>query len=213
MNTSLQKTFVRSSRTMVVPLAAAGSVNSIAHIPQLGTVFYIVSANVAGEIIIKTDRTQEESFTAGTGKRFEDEFYYSTLEISNPNPFPITVVLFCGFGNYIDNRLNLASQSVYLPVTDPPSNLIGKNVTTINAGASVVMDGVPAADQYRRAAVLVDNLDAASPLTVYDSVGGVAGFVLPLSSRYIPASGYVKIANDTGAAINCAVAEIWNLTP
>lgn len=114
-----------------------------------------------------------------------------------------------------DNRLNIVTSPTILPVTEPLTELVGQGVTAIAAGADIPLSGAPGAGQYQRQAVLVDNLDAASPLTIYDAIaaGNVAGYVLPGQSRYLPLSGPCRIANDTGAPINCAVAEIWELSP
>lgn len=140
---------------------------------------------------------------------------FKQITIKNDTAAAITFSGVVGFMMVEDDRLNIVTAPIILPVTEPLTNLVGAGITALAAGASVALPGTVGAGQYQRAAVLVDNLDAASPLTIYDAIaaGNVAGYVLPGQSRYLPLSGPCRIANDTGVAINCAVAEIWELSP
>jgi len=122
-------------------------------------------------------------------------------------------VVFSLDGRWEDSRLSVITGDEYLAITDPDTVLVGRDIITLAAGASVVLTGVPGAGQYRRSGVTVDNADAAAVLTIYDDTAKVAGFVLPGQSKYIPLSGEVEISNDTAGAISCAIAEIWQLVP
>lgn len=139
--------------------------------------------------------------------------YFRRLTFENATAVPVTFYAITGELYIIDDRLNVLTASDYLPVSEPPTKLIGKDVSQINAGANVELSGVPGAGQYRRAAVLIDNLDAAAALTLFDDTGKLAGYVPPGASRYLPLSGYLKIANETGAAISCGIGELWQMNP
>lgn len=140
---------------------------------------------------------------------------FKQITIKNNSAVAITFSGVVGFIRIDDNRLNIVTAPTILPTVDPLTQLVGQGITALAAGASVGLNGVAGAGQYQRQAVIVDNLDAASPLTIYDAAvgGNVAGYVLPGQTKYLPLSGACRIANDTGAPINCAIAQIWVLSP
>lgn len=168
-----------------------------------------------GQLQIAFDLGQYCPFILGLAYRCLPGESFEKITIRNNTAVAITFSGVAGSIVLDDNRLNIVTSPTILPVTEPLTSLVGQGITAIAAGASRPLSGVPGAGQYQRAAVLVDNLDAASPLTIYDAIvaGNVAGYVLPGSSRYLPLSGPCRIANDTGAPINCAVSEIWELSP
>lgn len=166
-----------------------------------GRNFWVVHSPV--DLEIKLGGGEFATYAQGTGlDNLPDGRTFRRLEIRNPSLGAITVGIYVGGPLYRDSRI---------AIVETNTEIVGQNINSLAAGGSVVLSGSPGAGQYRRAGVLVSNADAAAVLTLYDAGGGIAEFVLPGSSRYIPLSGYIKIKNDTGLPVDCAVAEIWQL--
>lgn len=64
--------------------------------------WYIVSAT--GVLNIKTNFSAEQQYTQRSGEEAEEGVLYERLEIFNRTANPIDVVIFYGYGNFIDKR-------------------------------------------------------------------------------------------------------------
>jgi hypothetical protein len=166
-----------------------------------------------GTLSISFDLGQPFPTTVGLGYRCLPGDEFKQITLTNDSASPVTFTILIGRMVIDDARLNILTASNYLPMTEPVTKLVGQGITNLAAAASVVLNGTPGAGQYRRAAVIIDNLDAAAALTILDQAGQVAGYVLPSTSRYLAVSGYVEIKNETIGAVNCGIGEIWELNP
>ena len=175
-------------------------------------VFARVTA-ATGPFLIGFDLGQTFATALGLSYQAMPGEEFNCVTVENPSATPVRITVVIGRMLIGDDRLNIVTSGNYLPVTEPETKLVGQGIVTLAAAANKILTGAPGAGQYRRAAVCIDNLSATLSLTVYDDAGGVAGSVLPASSRYLPLSGYVKISNDNGAPVACAIGEIWQLSP
>lgn len=225
-NSSLPAGFLRSSRTMRLVLAPAGQTQSIQRIAAAGVRFYITDADSSEFIGIKTDKTVQERFQVGTGKDFTlsgEIEYFEALEVENFSASTIIIILFAGFGDYIDKRTTIANNrlSSILPTFEPDTQLVaveqpgspGVGLTTLAASSSIALTGVPNALQLRRKAVVISNNDQAAVLLVDDQTNKIAMSIQPKTEITLPVSQGIRIRNDTGSPIPCNFAEIWWMKP
>ncbi len=209
-NSTLPQGISRTSATTRLVLAP-GETRTIA---VYGTMFYIVDSDGIGDAVyisIKTNKTIEELFTAGCGKEFADDQFFSRLDVKNISTTQtVTLTLFSGFGDYIDRRLTIVDGrfNSVVPVREAPTLLKSNNPSTIGAGATLTFNTLPAGT-IRRKALVVSNMDLANSLIIRDSanVGGCA--VFPQTSVTLPVSGEIKVYNGTASIIVCYISEIF----
>lgn len=206
---------VRSSRTAKLTLAAAGSAGSVQRFPQAGIRFYFVECDSDAEIAVKSDKTQAEIFTVGTGKEFTEEQAFTALEIQNLSAAAVTVTIFAGFGDYIDKRTTIVGNrlSSILPVIEPKTQGAAGATNPIGAGATINLTGVPVSPQLRRKCIVVTNLDPALNIQIRDNAGGILLTVFKETSVTLPISEAVQIHNPNGAAVSISYGEIWWMKP
>lgn len=214
-DSALKIGFVRSSRTATVILAAAGQTQSIQRFPQTGVRFYIVESSSDAEIGIKTDKTQQELFTVGTGKEFSDDQAFTALELENFSSAAVTLKLFAGYGNYIDQRTTIVGNRLtsILPTIEPRTQMVAGVVNSINAITGITLTGAPSVLQLRRKAVGLTNLDPAANLQLRDALLNIGLTIFPGTSIIYPLSESVQIYNPNGAAVALSYNEVWWLKP
>lgn len=188
-------------------LAAGGSVP----INCDGVTFRVLEST--GKLTVAFDLGQDLEANVGLGFRCLPGESFSKVTISNPSANPITFTAQLGRMYVDDSRLNILTGINYLPTVDPAKVLVGSNLTSLAAGTHQDFPGTPGAGQYRRESIQIDNLDNAHALTIYDAGTNLFGYVLPASSKQIFVSGFVRVSNDTGAPINCAIGEVFELSP
>ncbi len=215
LNSNIQRGFVRSSRTLRVVLQPAGTTQSIQRVPQAGIRFYIVESDADGFIGIKTDKTQQELFTVGTGKEFDESQGFTAIELENFSANVITLDLFAGFGDYIDRRTTIVGNrlSSILPVIEPKTKAVGNAITSITGGAFILLSGVPDVTQIRRKAITVSNVDPNNALEIRDPANNKILTVFANTSIILPLSEPVRVFNPTGGAISVSIGEIWWMKP
>lgn len=190
------------SRSSVVEYRTikAGGFEGIGH---YGESFYVIAATAPFEA--KTELTAYKPYRAGTGEKFPEELRFKRLEFRNPNAFDITVMVWVGFGKYIDNRLL---------VIEGFTEVVARAGTTIpaynNNPANIIwLDGAPNGNRVQRKAVIVSNPDSQSDLQVVDEAGNIVATVFYRSSCNLPIAGKVGIRNVNGSAVTASVSEIW----
>ncbi len=216
LNSSLPPGIVRSSRTFQLILAAAGSTQSIQRVPQVGTAFYIVESNNDASVGVKTDKTQQELFSVGTGKKFTEENFFTSLEFQNFSSVAIVITVFAGFGDFIDNRTTIVGNRLtsILPVIEPGTFLVANAATSLAAAGNIDLTGTPPSTlYYRRKAVMVSNLDPTNSLNIKDQAGAIALVVFAATSVIIPSSLFIRVNNASGSTIALSVSEIWWMKP
>jgi len=204
---SLPRNFVRASTTRQIVLTPG----QLLAIPVAGTRFYIVDSNTSDYIGIKTDRTVEELFNAGCGKAFPDDQYFTGLEVRNTSLVnTVTIVLFAGFGDYIDRRLTVVDGrfNSVVPVREAPTRMLSYASVSIPAVTTVTFSTLPSW-AIRRKSFLVSNMDLANSLLIQDDSGNPGLAVFPLTSIIIPVSTAVKVRNGTASAIVCYINEVF----
>jgi hypothetical protein len=193
--TAKLEAFTRSSTVHRFDIPAGGTFP----ISQYGQTFYILKCTAPVEV--RTDRTPEKPYRKGTGEEFVEELRFSRLEFRNINSFVVRLEVWVGFGRYIDNRFEVLDS--YTGITCAlPSELLGALTT-------LTLTGAPSQNQIQRKAIVVSNLDTGNVLRIWDENDELCCLVFPESSVTLPVSGIVKVRNDTGLAISCAVSEIW----
>lgn len=189
--------------------------NSTLPISQAGLGFYIIAASYPVDI-----RPSGGSFNAyytGTGGKADPLNGFSGLEVRNNSNNPITLSLWVGFGDYIDNRLiqvsDLFNTVVYptYPVASAASNLLipdltGQKFTDINGNLWLALN---------RISILITNFDTANAMPLKDSANAVGSIFacLPNTSAILNVSGDYRITLGS-TPLNCVVSEIYNaITP
>jgi hypothetical protein len=169
------------------------------------------------DIEIQTDLSSKRPLNLGMGEVVPDGSYFTTLTLFNPSSNPdIVVELYAGFGDIIDNRLNVVRErpAGTQPVMDAQTSLIASPVNVTNnfviaAGATLALDGVPPTGYAQRRSFTVANLDANAVLQIVDSAGKACAAVFGTSTQIYYISGAVGIKNGTGAAVSAYVGEVW----
>jgi hypothetical protein len=168
------------------------------HVSAFGETFYFIG--LTAPVNVRTDVTSMKPYRQGTGEVFPPELRFRSLDIENPNAGPVQLVLWVGFGEYIDRRTALV---------DGFTVALGSPFNNVPAMTARTFNGVPSGNQLHRKAITVTNLDLANPLLVRDGSANVICAVLPNTSLILPISGPVDIYNATGSSIAAYMGEIW----
>lgn len=210
-NSSLLVGISRTSGTyrLVIPALSTYTLN------QAGVRFYIVESDNDSPLFIKTDKTIEEIFTVGTGKWVSEEQFFRMLYIRNSTADVITIDLFVGFGEYIDNRTTIVGNrlSSVLPVIEPKTLFVAHPDDSIDAGSGINFNGVPTGNRLRRKCIMVTNLDPTLNIVLQDTSINDGLTIFPNTSVTVPTSEEVNVANENGSAVAVNIAEIWWLKP
>lgn len=168
------------------------------HVSAYGETFYLIGCTAP--VNIKTDLTASKPYRQGTGEVFPPELRFRSLDIENPNAGQVTLVLWYGFGEYIDRRTALID-GFTVSVGSPFNNVPAMSARTFN--------GIASGTQLQRKAIVVTNLDLANPLLVRDGNANVICAVIPNTSLILPISGPCDVYNATSAPITAYMGEIW----
>lgn len=187
----------KSSQVIPITIPAGG----VANRPATGSFLYLVEAPARVKVRIETEAAVD--MTAGCGIRATGGASFNFFEIENPQAFAVTVKVFVGFSEYIDQRAE---------VMDPPTATTGSGVVTLAAGGSIILDGNPPAGCIRRKSLLVTNFDLANPIMIETPAGVAIGACLPRTAWRENISGAVRLSNPSGGGISCIVGEVWNAT-
>ncbi|KEP71765.1 hypothetical protein DL1_00405 [Thioclava dalianensis] len=158
------------------------------------------------------------SFDDGTQNDFEAGLTYrpaagfTRLAIHNPNENTLTVRLGLGKGNIADARVTISAGNTLATrerntdlLTTPAPVSAANGATTLLAGA----------DDLRREIMVVSPTDAGGAVFVAGSADAVSGQgvpILPGQAITLSTGAAVYLRNDTGAAVNIAVAEMgWSV--
>lgn len=201
---------VRASTTKTIVLGP----NGFLALSVSGDRFYIVDADSSVLIGIKTNRTIEEVFTAGCGKAYPPDQYFTGLELRNTSATAtVTLLFWAGFGDYIDRRLTVVDGrfNSVVPVREAPTIYLARTSASIAGLTTVTFNTLPALT-VRRKAIVVSNMDLANSLLILDTAGNPGTAVFPLTSVTLPISGEVKVRNGTASAIVCYIGEIFYST-
>lgn len=212
--------FSRTSRTARLILSAAGTTGDHVRFPQAGDKFYIVDADTDAFINIKTDKTVMEGFQVGTGKDFAktgEINFFESLEIENLNAFAVVIIMFAGFGEYIDKRTTIVGNrlSSILPTIEPATmafSVVGAT-DTIAASTVIALPGAPTTAQLRRKAIIVSNDDPATLLYVRTAAGVRVCVVQPKTEIILPISEACQVQNPSASIVSATVSEIWWMKP
>ena len=168
-----------------------------------GENFYVVSSPVT--LQIKFPGGDFGSFGQGTGlDAMPDGGQFDRLEVRNTSLGDITCVIYIGGPLYRDSR-----QAVIEPDTVPVGQPLAVPAGAIAANSELVLNGIPSGLQIRRKSIQVTNLDANLLLLVKDMANNVVLAVFARTSITLPISKSVKVVNDNGSDMACAVSEIW----
>lgn len=183
---------------------------------------YAVStfAGVA-DIQIQTDLTSKRPLNIGMGEVVPDGSYFTALTLFNPDTNPtIKIELYAGFGDIIDNRLNIVRErpANVQPVADSPTDVIALPALValsnlIAAGTTVPLSASPPAGYFQRRGVTIANADPNNPLQLVDGNGDAIGIIFAESTQvyYFSGDGGVKCPGVSD--IEAYVGEIWYISP
>lgn len=132
---------------------------------------------------------------------------FTSFEVENPSANEITVYLWVDYEEFIDRRRNqIEAPTEFAPVQDVAGVYVGG---VLAAGAALDLYGAAPAGRVRRKAVQVANLDPAVNLLLQDITSRTGFVVRPGESIALPVSGFLRVKNGAGAAVSCAVSELW----
>ena len=153
------------------------------------------------------------SYYVGTGARTDPLNSFSMLEIANNNAFSITLSLWVGFGEYVDNR-NVQITDLFYPVVFPTypkasalTNLLvpdlsGSAITDINGTVWLALN---------RLTLQITNFDTVNSMPIGDTANTAGAILacLPNTSLILAISGNYRITLGS-TALNCLVSETYN---
>ncbi len=144
---------------------------------------------------------------------FDDTQAFNRLEVRNPTATDIILVIFVGWGSYIDHRLNVVAGRAgsFLAVYDSKTKSFARGIATIAAATRLSYTGVgnAAVGQFQRKSLQVTNYDASVPLYICDSANGNVIGVRAGTTAIIYDSGALSVYNPAGAAVSCDISETW----
>lgn len=188
------ESYSRSSIVISITVPA----NSVVPYPVYGESFYFVGCTSPVEVA--TDKSPYKPYRKGTGENFPPELRFTRLEIKNSKNSPVQIVLWAGFGRYIDNRFE---------IVDAYTKAKGAATITVPGLDAVVFNGVPQGEQIQRKSFIVSNFDSLNPLLIRDENANVVCCVYAQTSITLPISGYVEVYNPNAGNITAYMGEIW----
>lgn len=200
-----------TTATSFFVLAAFGAAQSIQEIPYVGDYFYVTILSGNGFLNVQPDNDSISQFQAGQGNH-PPQGQFRSLQISNPNAFPISGVIVIGTDHqkgFLDKRLILTSggQAVPLVVSPEGDTPIGSGLTTIAAGATVDFPGTAGVGIRKQISII--NLDAGANLLVQDGSAILFHTILPGTAWTYASSGHFKLKNATAAGIAISAGETY----
>jgi len=198
-------------RAINLPLAPGASTN----VTSQGNKFYLIVATAA--VNIRPGGSAGGDFTLysqGTGAQTQQPFDW--LELNNPNSIPIIISIWCGFDDFIDNRLILANatlQNIAYP-TQSTATTGQILIPDLSGGAFFDINGKKWLALFRQA-ILVSNLDPATPVLLqkYGAATSSGPAILncpPQLPVEFQGSGNYTVV---GGSANVIVSEIYQAIP
>lgn len=173
----------------------------------------LVTNTTADDLQISTDLGGEMPYNVGTGARFPGEAQFRHLIVRNSGANSVYVEIIGGYGDYIDNRLNIVRErpGQVQAVQDQPTEATGWVGTSLAATTGQTFDGTPPAGYTQRKAIIITNRDATTAeLQIRETAtGNVIGIIFASTAQVYFVSGSVEVFNPNGAPISCHVGEIW----
>jgi hypothetical protein len=183
----------KTSQVLRLTIPAGGS----ELIRATGSRFYVCES--PARLRIKADQGSAADYGQGCGLSCTDGAFFEWLEVLNPSASEVSVVIYVGFADYIDQRAE---------VLETPSRFASVFAGTLAAGASVTLTGITSGRDIRRKALLVSNGSAELRLQIRDESGAIAAIVLPEQVHAFPTSGAMIVHNPHGVGVECYVSEI-----
>lgn len=218
-NTKIDYDMVGASQQFVTVKIGPGK--SI-QIPGYGNRYYCKELfdadtnNGVADIEIQTDATSRRPLNVGIGERVPEGSYFTTLTLFNPTSSTVSVQLYSGFGDILDNRLNIVRErpAYSQPVIDSATDVIASPAliadgNVIDNGDTLVLSGVPPAGYSQRRGFTVANMDPNGVIRIVDADGEPIGAVFPETTQVYYISGEIGVRNNSGANISVYVGEIW----
>ncbi len=196
----------KTSAQFTTTLAAGG----VQNVPIAGQIFYVI--DTTAQLTIRTSNGGRELYDVGTGKVCDPSETFDWIEVANNNAVPVTLTIFIGFGDYIDNRLNVVRYrpaSLQPIIDDLTDSIAATSAASIAANSTVMFAGTPPAGYAQRRWIIISNLDPNSELFLQDSNGHNISAIEPKSSQILFTSGSITVANTTASAIGWCVGEGW----
>jgi len=172
--------------------------NGIESFNGLGNAFYLIRST--DTVDIKTDKTTFSEYVEKQGITAEEGFTFKRIEVRNPNAYPVTVLLWMGFGKFEDGRGFLF---------DAQTEVVGSGETSLANGASITFAGTPSGDRVQRRDITIANNSPAGYLQIADKDGNEFGSVPPASSYLLTSNDEIEISNSSGGSIDYRVGETW----
>lgn len=180
-------------------------------ISQAGEAFYIIAAS--GPVQVRPSNGAFNTYYTGTGIRADANANFDMLEVRNSTAHSITISIWVGFGEYVDNRVILVSDLFFsviyptYPVPNAASNILipdrsGSAILDINGNSWLALN---------RISLQITNFDTANAMPIKDTANAVGSVLacLPNTSLIMSMSGDYRITIGA-TALNCIVSETYN---
>lgn len=203
-----------SARQIAQSISALGSIPIVGK----GNYFYFdtLSAPLQARPYVEGTPGLANTYSQGTGLSVKPGTF-DTVELINPNNYPVVYSLRVGFGDFIDNRSILGGGAA-LPVVNPTYKTPGGSEATIPitdvSGQSFTDINGTLWLAVNRIAILATNY-AASTDYIIQAAGSLVNngpgicAVLARTSIYLPVSGNYSMSNG-GGVNNLTISEIYN---
>jgi hypothetical protein len=185
--------------------------NSTLPIFQAGLAFYVIAASAP--VQIRPAGGTFNSYYTGTGVRADPLNAFDLLEVQNRNAASVTLSLWVGFGDYIDNRLITVSD-LFFPIAFPTYPVAAAAVDLLvpdRSGTAIVdINGVTWL-ALNRISILITNFDTVNPIPLKDLANAVGAVFscLPNTSAVLELAGDYRVT--LGATpLNMILSEVYN---
>lgn len=122
------------------------------------------------------------------------------LKLINTSPDTLVITLIVGQGD-------ISADST--PQVERAANFVANAATSLAAGATLDLDGLPTSTLVQRREFLISNLDPSLQLRVRDQAGNEGLTVFAQTSIALPVAGFLQVYNPNGAPVALNVSEIW----
>ena len=223
--TTKEADLIGASAQLIILKLGAGLTRQV---PGYGNRYYCkelynaTTNNGVADIQIQTDATSKRPLNVGIGEHVPEGSYFTVLTLFNPLAVDVYVELYSGFGDIIDNRLNIVRErpAYNQPVTDAPTDVIAlpaavADANTLAAGDTWLLSTTPPTGYSQRRGFTIANADPNLPVQIVDANGDVISLVFAESPHVYYVSGAVGIKNANASGLAVYVGEIWysNYTP
>lgn len=208
----------RSNRPGVVPGSSRGRSSQIvtllipANKPiqlfQAGQQFYLTLAS--GAVKIKPNNGSENTYQQGKGQVVPLDNCFTSLQITNPNPFSVVISIFVGFSDYIDNSLILFNPQIAnvvyptYPVSAAAANLL---IPDLSGSAFFDSNGTEWL-ALSRVSIYISNIDTGLTYNLQNTAANKTLLsVFPATNVTLPFSGNFRITD--GATLKMIVSEVY----